>query len=125
APATLVHDARRNGVDVRSPCLATGEWATTLEPTSDPGRPAVRVGWSHIRGMGEKARERLRAARDDGHFRSIEDIIRRARLDRAEALHLARAGAFEAFQPGRRAAAWEALRSAGDLLPLAPARRLP
>jgi len=51
--------------------------------------------------------------------------VRRARLTRAEALHLARAGAFEAFQPGRRKAAWEALRAAGDLLPLAPARRLP
>ncbi|HEV2147129.1 MAG TPA: hypothetical protein VGR37_06985, partial [Longimicrobiaceae bacterium] len=35
------------------------------------------------------------------------------------------AGAFEAFEPGRRRAAWEALRAAGDLLPLAPARRLP
>jgi error-prone DNA polymerase len=40
-------------------------------------------------------------------------------------LHLARAGAFEAFEPGRRAAAWEALRAAGDLLPLAPASHLP
>src|SRR5690606_7191066 len=37
----------------------------------------------------------------------------------------ARAGAFEAFEPGRRRAAWEALRVAGDLLPLAPARVLP
>ncbi|HET7275985.1 MAG TPA: hypothetical protein VFI91_12525, partial [Longimicrobiaceae bacterium] len=41
------------------------------------------------------------------------------------ALHLARAGALEAFEPGRRKAAWEALRAAGDTLPLAPARRLP
>jgi error-prone DNA polymerase len=40
-------------------------------------------------------------------------------------MHLARAGALEAFQPGRRKAAWEALRAAGDLLPLAPARVLP
>ena len=42
-----------------------------------------------------------------------------------DALHLARAGAFEAFEPGRRKAAWEALRAAGDLLPLAPAHTLP
>ncbi len=60
-----------------------------------------------------------------GPFRSIQDVVRRAELTRADALHLARAGAFEAFRPGRRKAAWEALRAAGDLLPLAPARVLP
>jgi error-prone DNA polymerase len=53
------------------------------------------------------------------------DVVRRAKLARTDALHLARAGAFEAFEPGRRKAAWEALRAAGDLLPLAPARLLP
>src|SRR5690606_27517545 len=56
APATLVHDARRSGVDVRPPCLARGDWECTLEPTDDPQAPAVRIGWSHIRGMGEAAR---------------------------------------------------------------------
>ena len=125
SPATLVHDARRAGVEVRPPCLRVGEWDCLLEPTDEPANPAIRVGWRHIRGLGEKARERLRDAHREGPFRSIEDVIRRAELGRAEALHLARAGALEAFEPGRSAAAWEALRAAGDLLPLAPARRLP
>lgn len=125
APSTLVHDARRSGVDVRPPCLASGDWDSALEETDDPENPAIRIGWSHIRGLGVKARERLRVARLEGPFGSIPDVIRRARLGRAEALHLARAGALEAFEPGRYAAAWEALRAAGDLLPLAPARRLP
>ena len=35
---------------------------------------------------------------------------------------LAQAGAFSAWEPDRRKAAWEALRSANDTLPLAPAR---
>jgi error-prone DNA polymerase len=51
--------------------------------------------------------------------------VKRAQLTRADAIHLARAGAFEAFEPGRRKAAWEALRVAGDVLPLAPAHTLP
>jgi error-prone DNA polymerase len=119
-PATLVHDARRSGVTVVGPCLKVGQWDCTLEDG-----PALRVGWRHIRGLGEKARERLQQAREDGPFASIADVIRRAQLTRADALHLARSGAFEAFQPGRRKAAWEALRAAGDLLPLAPARVLP
>src|SRR5690606_38056958 len=97
----------------------------TLEETHDPGRPAVRVGWRHIRGLGEGAREALQEARRDGPFGGIEEVVRRAGLGRADALHLARAGALEAFEPGRRAAAWEALRAAGDTLPLAPAGPLP
>lgn len=126
APSTLVHDARRAGVDVRPPCLARGEWDCTLEDREDNSEePAIRIGWRHIRGMGSSAQERLREAHRHGRFTSVEDVIRRADLGRAEALHLARAGAFEAFQPGRFAAAWDALRAAGDLLPLAPAARLP
>jgi error-prone DNA polymerase len=85
----------------------------------------LRIGWRHIRGLGEKAREALQAAHKEGAFTSILDVVRRAKLTRADALHLARAGALEAFEPGRRKAAWEALRAAGDLLPLAPARLLP
>ncbi|MEJ2218154.1 MAG: hypothetical protein P8099_16210 [Gemmatimonadota bacterium] len=87
--------------------------------------PALRIGWRHIRGLGDRARQALQDARADGPFTSVEDVVRRAHLTRAEALHLARAGAFEAFEPGRRRATWEALRAAGDTLPLAPARRLP
>ena len=142
APATLVHDARRAGVTVLPPCLRDGEWECTFtkcesakvrkcesggEGHSALRTPhsALRIGWRHIRGLGKKTREALQAARIDGPFTSVEDVIRRAGLGRTEALHLARAGAFEAWEPGRRKAAWEALRAAGDLLPLAPTRRLP
>jgi error-prone DNA polymerase len=129
-PASLVHDARRRGVVVLGPCLKDGGWECTLEPGTGKGvgndeHPMLRIGWKHIRGLGEKARENLQRARERGPFLSIQDVVRRAELARADALHLARAGAFEAFRPGRRKAAWEALRAAGDLLPLAPARMLP
>ncbi len=93
------------------------------QPSTRP--PALRIGWRHIRGLGEKTRQRLQCAHEEGPFTSIGDVVRRAAISRADALHLARAGAFEAFEPGRRKAAWEALRVAGDLLPLAPARVLP
>jgi error-prone DNA polymerase len=165
-PATLVHEARRNGnVVVRGPCLRDGQWECTLEidvgdrrgaaqrepqasapppvPQSPMGGgergggppvgggggevkpPAVRIGWKHIRGLGEASRDRLQQAAAAGGFTGVADVVRRAGLSRADALHLARAGAFEAFEPGRRKAAWEALRAAGDTLPLAPARHLP
>jgi error-prone DNA polymerase len=139
-PATLVHDARRHGVVVRPPCLKVGAWECTIEPVvgpqatsapalppADPAvawEPALRIGWKHIRGLGATTRDALLRAHAEGPFTSIEDVVRRARLTRPDALHLARAGALEAFAPGRRRAAWEALRVAGDLLPLAPAARV-
>lgn len=125
APATLVHDARRHRLEVRPPCLERGAWESTVEETDDPARPAVRIGWRHIRGLGTKAGEALRAAAARGPFRGVEDVVRRAGLGRAEALALAQAGAFSAWTSGRYTAAWEALRAAGDRLPLAPARSLP
>ncbi|HZE74243.1 MAG TPA: error-prone DNA polymerase [Gemmatimonadales bacterium] len=122
-PATLVNDARRHGVDVRGPCLKEGDWECTVEETDDPTRPALRIGWRHIRGVGDKAIERLTSARNAGPFDSIEEVVRRASLTRAEALGLARAGAFDAWEPDRRHAAWAAVGAAGDDLPLAPAGR--
>ncbi|MEJ2679753.1 MAG: PHP domain-containing protein, partial [Gemmatimonadota bacterium] len=35
-PATLVHQARRDGVEVRPPCLRDGDWDCSLEPVQDP-----------------------------------------------------------------------------------------
>src|SRR5712692_8272133 len=122
-PATLVNDARRQGVEVRGPCLRDGDWECTVEETADPARPALRIGWRHVRGVGERAIERLAAARAGEEFGSIADVVRRATLTRSEALGLARAGAFGAWEPDRRHAAWEAIGVAGDDLPLAPARR--
>jgi error-prone DNA polymerase len=123
-PATLVHDAIRHGVHVIGPCMKDGGWDCDLvAPTH--AQHALRIGWRHIRGLGEKTREQLQAAHHEGRFTSIADCVRRAKLTRADAIHIARAGAFDAFEPGRRRAAWEALRAAGDMLPLAPAHRLP
>ena len=48
-------------------------------------------------------------------------MVRRARLERAGAIAVAQGGAFAAWEPDRRKAAWEALRAAGDTMPLAPA----
>jgi error-prone DNA polymerase len=186
-PSTLIHDARRHGVVVRPPCMRDGEWECTCEDLNrpgvdranetaamesvmnefegkrryglDPDGPALRVGWRHIRGLGDKALDSLRLARGgrsaigvgssigksrggraraalslddmssmsaitpDRPFTSIEDVVLRAKLKRADALHLARAGAFAAWEPDRRRAAWEALRACGDSLPFAPATR--
>ncbi|MCC7195991.1 MAG: error-prone DNA polymerase [Gemmatimonadaceae bacterium] len=145
SPATLMHDAKRHGVEVRPPCLARGRWECTTEPASPlteerkhaqqrfvrggPPRlyphPALRVGWRFVRGLSERALESLRSASATAPFASIADAVQRARLTRIEAGTLAQAGAFSVWQPDRRRAAWEALRAMNDRLPLAPARNAP
>jgi len=120
--ATIIHEARRRGVEVRSPCLRDGRRiCTTEEMTSE--HPALRIGWRHIRGIGERTLDRLSEAQDFLPFTSIADVVERVELTRAESLQLARAAAFSAWEPDRRRAAWEALRAVGDNLPLAPAHR--
>jgi error-prone DNA polymerase len=120
APSTLVHDARRQGVPVRAPCLKEGRADCAVEETADAARPALRIGWRFVRGMGPQALERLTAARARAPFAGIADVVRRAALTRADATALARADAFRGWEPDRRRAAWEALRAVGDVLPLAP-----
>jgi error-prone DNA polymerase len=90
--------------------------------TAKEVEPALRIGWKFIRGIGDVVVERLRAAHAERPFDSIADVVRRAKLDRGESLALARAGAFGGWAEDRRHAAWEALRAAGDVLPLAPSR---
>jgi error-prone DNA polymerase len=145
--STLVHDAKRNGVVVLAPCLATGSWDCTTEPAGHPERGArkdlmrsdeheilslatlaqddskrlLRIGWRFVRGVGDKVIDRLKAAYVDRPFTSIADVVTRAQLNRGEVLAFAQAGAFAVWAADRRHAAWEGLRATGDVLPLAPA----
>src|SRR4029079_3525308 len=78
-PSTLIHDARRHGLKVLPPCMRDGDWECTTEPTENPDRPALRIGWRHIRGLGEKSLEALKTARGWDRFSSIDDVIDRAK----------------------------------------------
>src|SRR5690554_5987717 len=84
SPHSLVQDARRHGVVVRTPDVNASGVLATLEgpagevaPAGTPpaewgaGGPEVRLGLASVRSMGSDAAERLVAARDaDGPFRS-------------------------------------------------------
>jgi error-prone DNA polymerase len=132
APGTLVEDARRHGVEVRPADLTRSRWDATLEPREEQGSkaPAVRLGVRSVRGLGAAARDKLEQALAAGPFTSIEDVVRRAGLDRRGLRHLAEAGALDGLLPDepdlrkRRAALWAVLEAArGDAGPLAPRRR--
>ncbi len=67
---------------------------------------AVRMGLRYVHGLGEDDGTRLVRARDEAPFASLDDCVRRARIDRGALAALAEAGAFEGFGIGRRTALW-------------------
>ncbi|MFN8878633.1 MAG: DNA polymerase III subunit alpha [Gemmatimonadota bacterium] len=145
APGTLIEDAKRHGVEVRPVDLRVSAWDHGLEPatataTAAAARrgaggqgptppPAVRLGLRLVKGLGARARDQLAAARTDGPFTSVADVVHRTRLPEDALRALCEAGAFDgmfAHLPAaerRRAALWAVLATRrGSAGPLAPAR---
>ena len=113
APAQLVRDARQHGVRVLAVDVSASDWHAGLDTAGTGGsvpEPALRLGLEQVHGLGEAEGGRIEEARRRGPFASIDDLARRAELDRAALLHLARAGALLSLGLDRRRAVWEALR---------------
>ncbi|RQQ51797.1 error-prone DNA polymerase [Burkholderia stagnalis] len=126
APAQLVQDAKRHGVTVLPVDATVSGWEASLEalPGEAPphGRPAVRLGLSLVRGLGEAAARRIEAARTAGPFESVDALARRAQLERRDLEALAAANALATLAGHRRDALWQAVAAAPerDLLAAAP-----
>jgi error-prone DNA polymerase len=107
SPHTLVQDARRHGVTVRSPDLNVSLAAPTLEDGGD----SVRLGLASVRGIGSDLAEAIETTRaGDGPYTSPEDLVRRVpALTQTQLESLATAGVFgECFGLDRRRALWAA-----------------
>jgi error-prone DNA polymerase len=122
APAQLVADARRHGVEVRSVDVAASMWESTLE-SSSAGEPAVRLGLQMVKGLSRDAAARLVAARTTEAFSSVADLALRAGLTRHDLGTLAAANALSSLAGNRHQAAWTVL-GIEDSLPLLPAARV-
>jgi error-prone DNA polymerase len=130
SPQSLVDDARRHGVEVRRPDINRSDAAATLESTpqtrwsaekGEPphawglGGPAVRMGLSSIRTLGDELATRIEAERRaHGPYRSLTDLARRTGCATAHLEALATADAFAEFGLSRREALWAAGAAASD-----------
>ena len=126
SPHSLTQDARRHGVEVRTPDLALSGVGATLEvggagagpvagkgappDTWGRGGPAVRLGLGAVRGIGDDLARRIVAERDArGPYTRPEDLVRRVPGLTAPQLEaLATAGALGGFGLDRRRALWVA-----------------
>lgn len=120
APAQLVRDAREHGVVVRPVDVTISIWDSTLEEpaqargsdrwdtTYEKPLRAVRLGFSRIVGMREKAVDRIIAARTAAPFASVEDLAMRAELDAHDLKCLSGADALRPLAGNRPDAIWAA-----------------
>jgi error-prone DNA polymerase len=110
-PATIVEDAKRHRVIMRSIDVQTSDWDCILEPCAQSaGGFAVRMGLRYIKGLGEREWQSIESARRTKPFSSLEDFVRRTGSDEGSLTALAEAGAFESFAVERRPALWEVRR---------------
>jgi error-prone DNA polymerase len=127
SPQSLVADARRHGVTVHRPHVDVSGVEATLEWGLDApaGQPAVRLGLTAVRGMGEAGAQRISACRP---YASVEDLVRRTGTGRAQLEALATAGALDGLAPRDGAAEMHTRRRtlwAAGVLAHATADRLP
>ncbi|MEX3855335.1 error-prone DNA polymerase [Paraburkholderia sp. BR10923] len=114
SPSQLVQDAQRHGVTVLPVDVTVSGWDSSLEPRAGAMRPAVRLGLSLLRGMKDGAAERIENARAVRPFASVNDLARRAQLDRKDLHALADANALAALAGNRREALWQSVAAVPD-----------
>jgi len=135
APAQIVADARRHGVEVRPVDVTASGRDCTVEPVAadfhgpapGPGTAtphghralALRLGLAMVQGLHADSAERIVSSRSDDLFRDVADLVARAGLDRGQAERLARAGALVGLAGHRHRARW-ATQAVEASLPLFP-----
>src|SRR3954466_3824715 len=117
SPQSLIHDAKRHGIEIRKPALNGSLATSSLEPGDGPSQcscldapqPAVRLGLASVRTIGDDLAEAIVAERDArGDYTSMADLARRVGLSADQVEALATSGAFDDFGGTRRDALWGA-----------------
>ena len=112
APAQLVADAKKHGVEVLPVDVNHSDWDCTLIAVSQAGVAhgcQLRLGLRLIAGLRADVADTIRTTRRNGPFTSISEFTRRTLLSQADIAHLSEADAFGSLDQDRRAALWQAL----------------
>jgi error-prone DNA polymerase len=104
APAQLIQDAQKHGVEVRPVDANASDWDLTIEDGK-----ALRLGFRLVRGFQSAWADRLVAARGTETFTSMKDLLLRTRLPLSQITILAEADVFRNLEGSRRESLWKAL----------------
>ncbi len=107
APATIVSDAQRAGIEVRPVCIHRSEWYCTLESArtrqNTRARHAVRMGLRFVKYLGKSDYERIAHERP---FLNWQDFVRKTGLPEHVREALSESGAARDLNTDRRTALW-------------------
>ncbi len=135
APAQLIADARKHGVQVLPVDVNFSDWDNTLERLAESEadfesgsdttealpsqrvhahasplpQPALRLGFRQITGLRLSTGEKIQQARQDGPFTSLAEFAQRTGLGQAPIERLSNADALASLKQDRRVALWQAL----------------
>ncbi|TAY35607.1 DNA polymerase III subunit alpha [Rhizobium leguminosarum] len=119
APAQIVGDAIKHGVEVRPVCINRSRWDCTLERIGSTDRHAVRLGMRMVKGIAVADAARIVAAKMDRAFESVDDVWRRSNVPTEALNQLAEADAFlPSLRLQRRDALWAIKALRDEPLPL-------
>jgi len=125
APAQLIQDARRHGVEIEPVDVQYSDWDCQLvriaadqaltKHTTEPviedrgqDKVIVRLGLNQISGLKRDAADRVVQARSRRAFEDLKDLAKRAALDAADLKTLAQADALKSLSGHRHQASWDA-----------------
>ncbi|OYP36741.1 error-prone DNA polymerase [Rhodopirellula sp. MGV] len=115
APAQLVADAQKHGVEVLPVDVNQSDFESSLQQTPSGRGPAIRLGLQTIRGLPNEDGQRIAAERErGGPYRDVTDITRRAKIGQSVVSLLADADALKGLVGDRRAAVWQSLGQSDD-----------
>ena len=107
-PAQLVQDARRHGVTVLPVDVNHSEWdSSLLYPVRGSSVPVLRLGLRLVKGLSFVGGQRICEARRTGAFVSVQSLVARSAINRADRESLAAADAFKALATDRYRAFWD------------------
>ncbi len=113
SPSQLIQDARRHGIRIHPVDVLHSDWDHCLElpetAVTETKQPALRLGMRIVKGLTQAAVLRIESARNKYAFTNLNDLIRRAQLDKKDREALASANALQAFSGHRYQAHWQIL----------------
>jgi error-prone DNA polymerase len=101
APEVIVNHARSKGIEMLPVDINMSRGRCTVED----GR--IRLGFRYVKGVGDKAWQKIESERRKGHYNSLRDFYFRTRLEREAVENLILAGAFDFLGQAKRQLLWE------------------
>lgn len=118
APAQLIQDARRHGVEVRPIAINDSDYDCTLELPEGFRKlarhdeftlaPGLRIGFRQVKGLSEEGARAIVEARQTGPYQTIQELVFRSGINKRDLEALAAADALRGLSGDRHRAFWQA-----------------